>query len=169
MKEVLNTVAELTEELAGYYAQFLEQMQVDTIDEFAGEYYDAITKNSGQLSNENIRYFSSMFAFHSYRLNAMLSKASLRSDIAKLYYEKNEAEYVQTAMTNAQEGGHKMTREDKLSGAKVGTIDEAKVALVFERVTQAIETRIKGLDRLIRTLDNLGAMNMSEAKLGGNR
>lgn len=169
MKEVLDTVAGLNDELSGYYATFLEQMQVDAVDAFTGEYYEAIQNNHGQLSNEQIRYFSSMFSFQSYRLNAMLSKASLRSDIATLFYEKNEAEYVQTAMANAQAGGQKMTREDKLSGAKVGTIDEAKVAIIFERVTQAVETRIKGLDRLIRTLDTLGAMNMSEAKLGGNR
>ena len=62
-----------------------------------------------------------------------------------------------------------LTREDKSALVKVQTEDEEKVKILYTRVTQAVETRIKALYKFLDTLNMLGAMNMSEAKLGGRQ
>ena len=126
------------------------------------EFEKKIRDSEGQLPNESIRYYSGMFAYYAYALNATLSRQGLRSDIARIYKDNQYA----TAFVTEQPDAKKMTREDKQAASTLATQEAEQAEILFARVTQAIESRIKAFNKLLETLNMLGAMNMSEAKLG---
>lgn len=162
METTLKEVLVIDSELEHYYRELLQQYKLDKMDSIVMEFENDTRATNGQLTNERIRYYISMFSYYAYALNATLSRQSLRSDVAQLFLEHQSAKsYVAT-----EDPSVKMTREDKQARAKLQTETEAKVNVLYARVTQAVESRIKGFNKLIETLNMLGAMNMSEAKLG---
>lgn len=165
MQTTLQAVLEIDAELEKYYRELLTKFNLDKMDATVMEFESIIGKQSGQITNEQIRYFISMFSYYSYALNATLSRHGLRSDVAEFYLEHQSAK----SYTSHDDPAKKMTREDKQAVAKLETEQESKVNILYSRVTQAVETRIKALNKLIETLNMLGAMNMSEAKLGGKQ
>ena len=164
---VLNQVITMSGELEIHYRELLKSFNLDKMDTVVMEYEKDIKGSNGQLSNERIRYYFGMFSYYAYALSATLSKQSLRSDIAELYFSHTAAEHYinheEVAMSK------KLTREDKSALTKLQSTDEEKVKILYTRVTQAVELRIKAFYKLLDTLNTLGAMNMSEAKLGGRQ
>lgn len=165
MQTTLQAVLEIDSELENYYKSLLEHYNLDKMDGIVMEFEKETRDTKGQLPNERIRYYSSMFSYYAYALNATLSRQGLRSDVAELFLDQQSARAYIT--TDPQDG--KLTREDKQARAKISTENESKVNILYARVTQAIETRIKAFNKLIETLNMLGAMNMSEAKLGARQ
>lgn len=167
MKTVLSQVMEISSELETYYRELLKSFSLDKMDSTVMEFEKEIQETKGQLSNERIRYYSGMFSYYAYALSATLSRQSLRSDVAELYFSHVTAKHYVTQEEISVT--KKLTREDKSALTKLQSEDEEKVKILYVRVTQAIETRINAFYKLLNTLSNLGAMNMSEAKLGGKQ
>jgi hypothetical protein len=165
MKSTLTTVLEVDKELEQYYRELLSTYKLNKMDETVMEFEGEIKASDGQLSNERIKYYISMFAYYAYALNASLSRHTLRSDVANFYFEHANAQ----AYVSQKDAEKKLTREDKSALSKLQTENEAKINVLYGRVTQAVETRIRAFNKLIETLNMLGAMNMSEAKLGGRQ
>lgn len=167
MKTVLSQVMEISSELESYYRELLKSFNLDKMDAVVMEFEKEIQGTKGQLSNERIRYYSGMFSYYAYALSATLSRQSLRSDVAELYFSHVTAKHYVTQEEISTT--KKLTREDKSALTKLQSEDEEKVKILYVRATQAIETRINAFYKLLNTLSNLGAMNMSEAKLGGKQ
>ena len=165
MQTTLQAVLEIDGELEKYYKELLTKFNLDKMDATVVEFENIVSKSQGQITNEHVRYYISMFSYYTYALNATLSRHGLRSDVAEFYLEHCNAK----SYTSHDDATKKLTREDKQAIAKLETEQEAKVNILYSRVTQAVETRIKALNKLIETLNMLGAMNMSEAKLGGRQ
>lgn len=154
-------------ELVEHYNRILKEYKLREMDELVLEYEKEIKASEGQMSNERIRHYLGMFAFYAYVLNANISRHSLRSDVSKLMEEQKESGAYINSTHDGQE--KKMTREERQAFARLGSVDEAKVAILFTSVTKAVEGRIWAFNKLIETLNILSAMNMSEAKLGGKQ
>lgn len=165
MQTTLQAVLEIDVKLEKVYKDLLTQAKLDKMDATVIEFESEIKTTSGQLTNDRIKYYIGMFSYYAYALNASLSRHGLRSDVAEFYFEHRTA----TSYVSHDDQAKKLTREDKQAIAKLDTEQEAQVNILYTRVTQAIETRIKALNKLIETLNMLGAMNMSEAKLGGRQ
>lgn len=165
MRTVLSEVMTISDELESHYRELLISFKLDKMDETVMEFEREVRDTKGQISNDRIRYYSGMFSYYAYALNATLSKQSLRSDVAEFYLSHESAKRYITQ----EDSTKKLTREDKSALVKVQTEDEEKVKILYTRVTQAVETRIKALYKFLDTLNMLGAMNMSEAKLGGRQ
>jgi hypothetical protein len=163
MQTTIDEVLALDKEVYTYYAELLKSYNLDKMDEVVRAYEVAIRDSDGQLTNESIRYFLGMFSYYAYVLGATLSRQALRSDIAMFYKEHHEAQ----AFINPKDMERKLIREDKQALATLANADATKVSILFNAVKQAVETRIKSFNKLIEALNMFGAMNMSEAKLGG--
>lgn len=163
-KKIMDEIFTLEEELYPHYREALIGLDIADMDDCVEEYFETVKKESGQLTNEQIRYYMGMFSYYAYRLNAVLSKQGLKSDIANMYHELKSARIYMDIPDN---DGKKHTREEKSAISKLQTTDEVVIAMIFTKVTDAIERRIKAFSTLLNTLGTLSAMNMSEAKLGG--
>lgn len=165
MKITIQNILAIDSELEVHYREILKKYDLDKMDSLVMDYEKELSASKGQLGNDRIKYFVSMFAYYAYVLNATLSRHGIRSDVAELYLESQSA----IAYLKEPEPDRKYTREERQSMAKIDTTNEAKASILYSRVTQAIETRIKAFNKLIETLNMLGTMNMSEARLGGRQ
>lgn len=162
MKTTINAILDMDVEVHAHYTELLKSYKLDKMDAVVMEFEHLVRETEGQLPNERIRYYSGMFAYYAYALNATLSRQGLRSDIARIY---KDAQYAKSFVAEPQDQ-KKLTREDKQALSTLATEEAEKAEMLFARVTQAIESRIKAFNKLLETLNMLGAMNMSEAKLG---
>lgn len=166
MLKAEQALMEQDKELASRYRELLKTHGILPMDNLVMEYEEEIKSSQGQLSNERIRHYLGMFSYYSYILNATISRHNLRSDIAELMEEeKNAKAFIETPTAPDA----KATRDARQAYARLESVDEAKVAVLFKAVTKAIEGRIWAFNKLIETLNTLSAMNMSEAKLGGRQ
>lgn len=166
IKETLSEVEGNTEEIEKHFEELLNKYTGNS-DKLIIEYGEDV-KNAvdGRLTNDQISYYMNNFGHLSYILGASLARQGLSSDLVSIHHNVAEA----TAFTQAiSEDGKKLTREDKQSIATLETEAEKIVGALYKRVTEAVDQRMWGVNRILKTLETLASMNMSDAKLGRNQ
>lgn len=167
MEEIQDIIAQAEqdeEEIEKIYLSILQERRVIEADKTIREYQKAVSQaHDGKLTNDQIRYFLINFGHSLYILGMSLARQGLASDLTRLHFE----EVSSIAFSNAKgDGKRKPTREDKQAEATLQTRNEALVSALYERSREAIEQRIRSINVIMRTLETIATMNMSEAKLG---
>lgn len=154
------------EALKGALEEISNTMQLHSTDGLVSAYQAEVAQLVQEsMSNDRVRYFMQNMSAEMYRLMALKSRQGLSRDIALTFHEFRVAEEIVQA---TPEQGKKYTREDKAAIARINTQEEEDLASLFKAVDEAIDQRVRGLQRILRTLDSISMMNMSEAKLSGN-
>lgn len=152
------------EEIIILYNQLLEQRNVNVADKITREYQQAISQAvDGRLDNDQVRYFLINFGHALYVLGTSLARQGLASDLTNIHLSGVHAVAYLGAVGD---GTRKLTREDKQAEATLATAQEELVNVLYTRVTQAVEQRIRSINTIMRTLETIATMNMSEARLG---
>lgn len=164
ISDILQKAKEDEDILVETYEELLGQRYVHRADKVMREYEQAVTNApDGRLDNDQVKYFLINLGHVLYILGTSLSRQGLASDLTNIHLENTHA----VAYIGAQgDGKRKPTREDKQAEATLATINEELVNTLYKRVTQAVEQRIRSINVILRTLETIATMNMSEARLG---
>lgn len=164
IKETLALVEGNVEEVEEHFNKILDKLGVYSADEMIKNYQKTVNQaHEGRLTNDQISYYMNNFGHISYTLGAGLARQGLSSDLVTIHHNLVEAKAYSGA---SSEDNRKLTREDKQAIATLETESEKIVEVLFTRVTQAVDQRMWSVNRILRTLETLASLNMSEAKLG---
>ena len=156
------------EEAEGLYNMILEKAGVWEADALMTNYREE-TKALGNvlLANERIAYYMHAVTYLNYKLSTINARQGLSQIISSTHAE---SEYSQRFLDAEDKDGKKLTKDDKAAIATVKTLKEKQVAGVLKKVEQALELRVKSLQRFNDNLKTLSMINMSEQKMsnGGN-
>lgn len=142
------------------------QMRIQNTDNLVAMYQAEVAELVQEsMSNDRVRYYMQNLSAEMYRLMALKSRQGMSRDVALAYHEFRVAEEIVQAVP---EQGKKYTREDKAAIARINTQAEEELSALFKAVDETVDQRVRGIQRILRTLDSISMMNMSEAKLSGN-
>lgn len=160
----IDDMDESLDEIEVLYENMLEKIGVRKADVMLAQYQEEVEAlGRDRLSNEQISYYLVNFGHVTYILRAGMARQGLASDLVTIHKDLVYSK----AFTEAQpEGAKKLTREDKQAIAQIEIEAEAIIDSLYTRVTQAMDQRIRSLELITRTLENLAWMNRSEERLG---
>lgn len=152
------------------YDTTLEEYRISEVDTLMAQFNIEILalKESDALSNDRIRYYMHHFSYQMYRLRTIKARENLKASLSKQFHEST----INEALLNLKAPeGRKYIKEEKLAIASNAAVEEERVAIVYRAISNAIDERIQGLDKMLYNLSTSANLNMSEARLtakGGN-
>lgn len=156
------------DEAESLYDLILEKAGVAEADHLMVQYRDE-TKLLGYnlLGNDRIAYYMHAVSYLNYKLSTISARQGLSQVISAAHAE---VEYAKQFLEAVDADGKKLTKDDKAAIATINSLKEKQVAGVLKRVEQALELRVKSLQRFNDNLKTLSMINMSEQKMsnGGN-
>lgn len=156
------------EDAENLFNLILEKAGVAEADHLMVQYREE-TKALGNvlLGNDRIAHYMHAVAYLNYKLSTISARQGLSQIISATHAE---VEYAKQFLDAGVEEGKKLTKDDKAAVATVKSLKEKQVAGVLKKVEQALELRVKSLQRLNDNLKTLSMINMSEQKMsnGGN-
>lgn len=167
IKDILEQVEQDEEMLLETYLELLKSRHILQADAVFEDYQKTVMESTdGRLTNDQISYYLINFGKALYLLQTAYARQGLASDLAAIHFDNSHA----VAYTGAvNDEGKKLTREDKNAQATLTTVNEKLVDILYNRVTQAIDNRLRAVNVIMRTLETSATLNMSDAKLGRNQ
>lgn len=135
-----------------------------TVDNLMAQFHQEISqlKQGDSLDNDRLRYYMNHFSYQMYRLRTIKARENLKASLSK---HLQESEYSETLLNLEIPEGKKLIREEKMALAALETAGAEQVAILHRAVSNAIDERIFGLDKMLYNLSTAANLNMSEARL----
>lgn len=160
----MELIDKILEEFEDTYSETLKEYKVDEVDALMMHYNQEITnlRQGDSLSNDRLRYYMDRFSYQMYRLRTIKARENLKANLTRHLHEKA---HNHTLLNLEIPEGRKLIREEKMALAALETANEDKIAILYRAISNAIDERIMGLDKMLYNLSTQANLNMSEARL----
>ena len=146
------------------YNKVLQEYNINDVDSLMRQFNTEIVnlKQGDSLDNDRLRYYMNHFSYQMYRLRTIKARENLKASLTR---HLHEVAHNHALLHLEIPEGKRLIREEKMALAELETANEDMVAIAHRAVSNAIDERIQGIDKMLYNLSTQSNLNMSEARL----